>query len=66
MARLLRSVSYEVITADGPGGLDKLAHESFDAVVEYAQAHHTNNRIAAYMLALDRVADAIKLRGIYA
>ena len=33
MARLLRSVSYEVITADGPGGLDKLAHESFDAVV---------------------------------
>jgi hypothetical protein len=25
-----------------------------------------NNRIAAYMLALDRVAFAIKLRGIYA
>jgi hypothetical protein len=25
-----------------------------------------NNRIAAYMLALDRVAYAIKLRGIYA
>ena len=28
--------------------------------------HQTNNRIAAYMLALDRVAFAIKLRGIYA
>jgi hypothetical protein len=25
-----------------------------------------NNRIAAYMLALDRVAFAIRLRGIYA
>ena len=37
-----------------------------DAVVEYARAHQTNNRIAAYMLALDRVAQAIKLRGIYA
>lgn len=33
MARLLRSVSYEVVTADGPGGIDKLDHESFDAVV---------------------------------
>jgi len=29
--------------------------ESFDAVVEYARAHQVNNRIAAYMLALDRV-----------
>jgi glutamate dehydrogenase (NAD(P)+) len=28
--------------------------------------HHVNNRTAAYMLALDRVAAAIKLRGIYA
>jgi glutamate dehydrogenase/leucine dehydrogenase len=30
--------------------------ESFDAVVEYAEKHQVNNRIAAYMLALDRVA----------
>jgi hypothetical protein len=28
--------------------------------------HQVNNRTAAYMLALDRVAIAIKLRGIYA
>ena len=41
-------------------------HDSFDAVVQYAEAHKTNNRIAAYMLALDRVVCAIKLRGIYA
>jgi glutamate dehydrogenase (NAD(P)+) len=40
--------------------------ESFDAVAHYAQTHAVNNRIAAYMLALDRVAFAIKLRGIYA
>ena len=40
--------------------------ESFGAVVEYAGKHGVNNRTAAYMLALDRVADAIKLRGIYA
>jgi glutamate dehydrogenase (NAD(P)+) len=40
--------------------------ESFDAVVGYAETHKVNNRIAAYMVALDRVANAIKLRGIYA
>jgi glutamate dehydrogenase (NAD(P)+) len=46
--------------------LEEIMTESFDAVVEYARAHEVNNRIAAYMLALDRVAQAIKLRGIYA
>ena len=46
--------------------LEAIMVESFDAVVEYAQAHSVNNRIAAYMLALDRVADAIRLRGLYA
>ena len=46
--------------------LQEIMVESFDAVVHYAATHNTNNRIAAYMLALDRVAFAIKLRGIYA
>jgi glutamate dehydrogenase (NAD(P)+) len=46
--------------------LQEIMVESFDAVVQYAETHSTNNRIAAYMLALDRVAYAIKLRGIYA
>jgi glutamate dehydrogenase (NAD(P)+) len=46
--------------------LEEIMTESFDAVVEFARAHQVNNRIAAYMLALDRVAQAIKLRGIYA
>jgi glutamate dehydrogenase (NAD(P)+) len=40
--------------------------ESFDAVVRYAQTHRVNNRIAAYMLAIDRVAFTIRQRGIYA
>jgi len=46
--------------------LEEIMVESFDAVVQYARTHKVNNRIAAYMLALDRVADAIRLRGIYA
>jgi glutamate dehydrogenase (NAD(P)+) len=46
--------------------LEEIMVNSFDAVVEYAEKHDVNNRIAAYMLALDRVAFAIKLRGIYA
>jgi glutamate dehydrogenase (NAD(P)+) len=39
---------------------------SFEDVVRYAETHHVNNRIAAYMLAIDRVAYTIKVRGIYA
>ena len=39
---------------------------AFDEVVRYAEAHKVNNRIAAYMLAINRVATALKLRGIYA
>ena len=46
--------------------LQDIMDESFDAVVEYAEKHRVNNRIAAYMLALDRVANVIRLRGIYA
>jgi len=39
---------------------------AFDDVVRYAETHAVNNRIAAYMLAIDRVAYTIKQRGIYA
>ncbi len=46
--------------------LREIMVENFDRVVSYAEKHGVNNRIAAYMLALDRVAFAIKLRGIYA
>jgi glutamate dehydrogenase (NAD(P)+) len=46
--------------------LKDVIEHSFDEVVRYAEAHRVNNRIAAYMLAIDRVAFALKLRGIYA
>jgi len=39
---------------------------SFAAVIRYAETHNVDNRTAAYMLALDRVAIAMKMRGIYA
>jgi glutamate dehydrogenase (NAD(P)+) len=39
---------------------------AFDQVVHYAELHKVNNRIAAYMVAIDRVAKALKMRGIYA
>ncbi|MGA3347324.1 MAG: Glu/Leu/Phe/Val dehydrogenase [Terracidiphilus sp.] len=45
---------------------EAILHESFDDVVRYAEAHNVNNRIAAYMLAIDRVAFTIRQRGIYA
>ena len=44
---------------------DVLEH-AFDQVVLYARAHNVNNRIAAYIVAIDRVARALKLRGFYA
>ena len=46
--------------------LESILRDSFDDVVRYAEAHDVNNRIAAYMLAIDRVAYTIKQRGIYA
>jgi len=46
--------------------LQDVMDRSFDDVVRYAEAHKVNNRIAAYMVAIDRVARALKLRGIYA
>ena len=39
---------------------------SFNDVVKYAETHNVNNRIAAYMLAIDRVAYVTQVRGIYA
>lgn len=39
---------------------------SFSDVARYAENHGVNNRIAAYMLAVDRVAYITRVRGIYA
>ncbi|HMK30128.1 MAG TPA: Glu/Leu/Phe/Val dehydrogenase [Terriglobales bacterium] len=46
--------------------LDHIMRSSFEDVVRYAETHSVNNRIAAYMLAIDRVAYTIRQRGIYA
>jgi len=46
--------------------LETILRESFDDVIRYAEAHNVNNRIAAYMLSIDRVAFTIKQRGFYA
>jgi glutamate dehydrogenase (NAD(P)+) len=46
--------------------LQEFMDESFDAVMDYAAKHAVNNRTAGYMLAIDRVAGALRLRGIYA
>ena len=46
--------------------LEDIMVGAFHDVVRYAEAHNVNNRIAAYMLAIDRVAYTIRQRGIYA
>jgi glutamate dehydrogenase (NAD(P)+) len=46
--------------------LEFILRESFEDVVHFSETHNVNNRIAAYMLAISRVAHTIKLRGIYA
>jgi glutamate dehydrogenase (NAD(P)+) len=46
--------------------LEEIMVNSFQDVVAYAEKHSVNNRLAAYMVALDRVAAAIRTRGIYA
>ncbi len=48
------------------GRLEEIMVNSFKDVVGFAEKHRVNNRVAAYMLAVDRVAFAVKLRGIYA
>ena len=46
--------------------LDAIMTASFKDVIAYAESHQVNNRIAAYMLAIDRVAYTTKQRGMYA
>ncbi|HZQ21148.1 MAG TPA: Glu/Leu/Phe/Val dehydrogenase [Terriglobales bacterium] len=46
--------------------LEDIMVSAFHDVLSYAEKHSVNNRIAAYMLAIDRVAYTIRQRGIYA
>jgi len=45
--------------------LEQVMNRAFDEVIALAQKHKVNNRIAAYILAVDRVARATMLRGIW-
>lgn len=46
--------------------LEFILRSSFEDVVRFSETHNVNNRIAAYMLAIERVAHTITVRGIYA
>ncbi len=46
--------------------LEQIVTRSFHEVVTLSQRHKVNTRIAAYMLAIDRVATTHRLRGMYA
>src|SRR5438132_452276 len=46
--------------------LEHIMIGAFEHVVRYAETHGVKNRIASYMLAIDRVAYTIRQRGIYA
>lgn len=46
--------------------LDRIMTDSFLDVISYATSHEVDNRTAAYMLAIDRVAYTTKQRGMYA
>ena len=46
--------------------LERIMIDSFNDVLQYSVAHGVNNRMAAYMLAIDRVAYTTKQRGMYA
>ncbi|MGE5143060.1 MAG: Glu/Leu/Phe/Val dehydrogenase, partial [Acidobacteriota bacterium] len=46
--------------------LEAIVTRSFREVVALSERHKVNTRIAAYMLAIDRVATMHRLRGMYA
>jgi glutamate dehydrogenase (NAD(P)+) len=48
------------------GRLEEIMVNSFRDVVGFAEKHKVHNRMAAYMLAIDRVASALQTRGLYA
>lgn len=46
--------------------LEKIMDRSFQEVIAMAERHRVSNRVASYMLSIDRVAAVHKLRGMYA
>ena len=46
-------------------GLEKVMHRAFDEVIFAAGKHEVHNRLGAMVVAVDRVASATRMRGIY-
>ncbi len=46
--------------------LDRMMQRAFDKVYDAADEHDISLRIASYVIAIQKVADALRLRGIYA
>jgi glutamate dehydrogenase (NAD(P)+) len=46
--------------------LDRMMRQAFDTVYDKAVEHDQTLRIGAYVLAIKKVADALRMRGIYA
>ncbi len=46
--------------------LERMMRTAFDSVYETAKRHNVSMRIGAYILAIDKVAKTLKIRGIYA
>jgi glutamate dehydrogenase (NAD(P)+) len=46
--------------------LERMMRASFDSVYQSAETHKTTLRIGAYVLAIDKVAKTLRIRGIYA
>jgi glutamate dehydrogenase (NAD(P)+) len=45
--------------------LERTMNAGFDSILELSRRHRTTTRLAAYCLGINRVADALKLRGIW-
>jgi glutamate dehydrogenase (NAD(P)+) len=45
--------------------LERVMHESFDVVFDLARDYKVSLRIGSYILAVKRVSEALKIRGIY-
>lgn len=46
--------------------LEQIMKKAFEEVYETSIKHKVNMRIAAFLLAIDRVTKAVELRGLYA
>ncbi|MGB3545261.1 MAG: Glu/Leu/Phe/Val dehydrogenase, partial [Rubrivirga sp.] len=46
--------------------LDRMMRTAFDRVYDAAERYDTSMRIGAYVIAIEKVAGALRMRGIYA